>query len=74
MTGTKKSTGAKKAEKGTVEPGEHIKVCATHPDTELVCPKCQAARGGATTVAKHGNEQMRDWGKLGGRPKKKVKV
>ncbi len=45
--------------------------CAVHTDTELVCPKCLAAKGGATTVAKHGNEQMRDWGKLGGRPKAK---
>ena len=44
-------------------------VCPAHPDTELVCPKCLAAKGGATTAAKHGKKQMREWGKLGGRPK-----
>ena len=26
--------------------------CAIHPDTELICPKCRAATGGATR-AKH---------------------
>lgn len=46
--------------------------CAIHTDTKLVCPKCMATKGGAATAAKHGNKQMQDWGKLGGRPKKKI--
>lgn len=46
--------------------------CSIHPETELVCLKCVAAKGGSTTAAIHGNEQMREWGKLGGRPKKNI--
>jgi uncharacterized C2H2 Zn-finger protein len=45
-------------------------VCATHTDTWLVCPKCQAAKGGNKTAKKHA-AKLSDWGKLGGRPKKK---
>lgn len=33
-----------------------------------------AAKGGRATLKKYGVEQMKKWGKLGGRPKKKKRV
>jgi hypothetical protein len=47
-------------------------VCKLHPDTELVCPKCQGEKGGQTTVERHG-DKLSKWGALGGRPKKAKK-
>jgi hypothetical protein len=49
--------------------GQAIPVtCPVHPDTTLVCPRCIATKGGRRTAAKYGPEQMREWGKRGGRP------
>jgi hypothetical protein len=50
--------------------GEKTATCAVHTDTELVCPKCLAAKGGETTAEKPA-EKLSSWGKLGGRPRKK---
>jgi general stress protein YciG len=38
----------------------------------MICPVCIGAKGGKSTVKKHGTEQMKKWGKKGGRPKKKA--
>jgi hypothetical protein len=46
--------------------------CAVHTDTELVCPKCEAAKGGKTTAKKHAGSHS-EWGKKGGRPKTRNK-
>ena len=46
--------------------------CPKHPDTALVCPRCAAAKGGKAMVKKYSAEQMREWGKKGGRPRKVV--
>jgi hypothetical protein len=46
--------------------------CRKHSDTELVCPKCSASRGGKVTAKKYSAAQMREWGKRGGRPRKVV--
>ncbi len=45
--------------------------CPRHPDQILVCLKCYASKGGKTTARKHAG-QLREWGKLGGRPRKPV--
>jgi hypothetical protein len=45
-------------------------VCDIHPGVVLVCPKCQAAKGGLTTARRHSSKQLSEWGKRGGRPKK----
>jgi hypothetical protein len=45
--------------------------CVEHPLTRLVCPRCIAAKGGKTTVAKYGREQAAKWGAKGGRPRKR---
>jgi hypothetical protein len=39
---------------------------------ELQCPACKAARGGQTTARKHATK-LSAWGKMGGRPRKKVR-
>ena len=46
--------------------------CPKHPDTALVCPRCAAAKGGKAMVKKYSQEQMREWSKRGGRPRKPV--
>jgi hypothetical protein len=48
--------------------------CHKHPETALVCPKCAASKGGKVTAKKYSAEQMREWGKRGGRPRKPVVV
>jgi hypothetical protein len=45
--------------------------CEKHPETELVCVKCLAAKGGLTRARRHGTKQLSEWGKKGGRPKTK---
>jgi len=45
--------------------------CPTHTNTKLICPRCIGARGGKTTVAKH-REDLSNWGKRGGRGRKKA--
>lgn len=35
--------------------------------------KIAGAKGRAVALARHGVESFRQWGKLGGRPKKKIK-
>lgn len=42
--------------------------CLIH-DVELVCPKCEAGKGGKQTAKKHANK-LSEWGKRGGRPRK----
>jgi len=44
--------------------------CSFHPNTKLVCPRCMGAAGGKTTVSKH-RKDLSDWGKKGGRGRKK---
>jgi len=44
--------------------------CSFHPSTKLVCPRCMGAAGGKTTVSKH-REDLSNWGKKGGRGRKK---
>jgi len=44
--------------------------CPKHSATNLICPRCIASGGGRTTAAKHG-EKLSDWGKQGGRGRKK---
>jgi hypothetical protein len=47
--------------------------CHIHPLTVLICPRCIAAKGGTNTARKHSHEQLKAWGRMGGRPKKKTK-
>lgn len=47
--------------------------CPTHPNTKLVCPKCIGAAGGRTTASKH-REDLSNWGKKGGRGRKKLDI
>ena len=47
--------------------------CSEHANTKLVCPKCLGAAGGKATVAKH-RENLSNWGKRGGRGRKKSNV
>jgi hypothetical protein len=50
-----------------------IPSCSKHFGTNLICPRCIASGGGratAATAAKH-KEQLSDWGKQGGRGRKK---
>jgi len=42
-----------------------IKAVKSFPDKNL------GAKGGRATLAKYGKKQMKQWGKLGGRPRKK---
>lgn len=49
-------------------------VCQIHKEEPLVCPICFTSKGGKALVKKYGPEQMKKWGKLGGRPKKMVKT
>jgi len=44
--------------------------CPKHAGTKLNCPRCIASRGGQTTVGKH-KTQLSEWGKKGGRGRKK---
>jgi len=44
--------------------------CPKHAATRLNCPRCIASRGGQTTVGKH-KMQLSEWGKKGGRGRKK---
>lgn len=44
--------------------------CSKHVGTHLICPRCIAAGGGRATAARH-KAQLSDWGKQGGRGRKK---
>jgi GAF domain-containing protein len=44
--------------------------CPKHAYTKLICPRCIASGGGQATAAKY-KEQLSDWGKQGGRGRKK---
>jgi formate hydrogenlyase transcriptional activator len=44
--------------------------CPKHFSTNLVCPRCIASGGGRATAVKH-KAQLSDWGKQGGRGRKK---
>lgn len=44
--------------------------CNKHLHTNLVCPRCIASGGGQATAAKH-KDQLSDWGKKGGRGRRK---
>lgn len=44
--------------------------CPEHSSTKLICPRCIASGGGRTTAAKH-KERLSEWGKRGGRGRKK---
>jgi len=43
--------------------------CPKHPEQVLICPRCLGRKGGKTTAKLHADQQ-REWGKLGGRPRK----
>lgn len=45
--------------------------CPRHAHTNLICPRCIASSGGQATVARH-REQLSEWGKQGGRGRKKL--
>jgi GAF domain len=47
-----------------------IPICPHHSRTKLVCPRCIASAGGQTTAAKH-KARLSDWGKQGGRGRRK---
>jgi len=47
-----------------------VPFCPKHLHTNLVCPRCIASGGGQATAAKH-KERLSDWGKQGGRGRKK---
>lgn len=42
--------------------------CTIHTDTELICPKCEGAKGGKRRAKKHTAKELSKWAKLGGRP------
>src|SRR5437016_14668367 len=44
--------------------------CPKHPQGNLICPRCIAGDGGRATAARH-QEQLSEWGKQGGRGRKK---
>jgi hypothetical protein len=44
--------------------------CPEHSHTRLICPRCIASGGGQTTVVRY-KAQLSDWGKQGGRGRKK---
>lgn len=44
--------------------------CPRHTRTELLCPRCIASAGGQATAAKY-KANLSDWGKQGGRGRKK---
>jgi transcriptional regulator with GAF, ATPase, and Fis domain len=45
-------------------------VCPKHSHTKLMCPRCIASGGGRATAAKY-KEQLSNWGKQGGRGRRK---
>lgn len=47
-----------------------IPTCRNHARTKLVCPRCIASCGGQTTAARY-KGRLSDWGKQGGRGRKK---
>ena len=44
--------------------------CPDHSRTRLICPRCIASGGGLATAERH-RDQLSDWGKQGGRGRKK---
>jgi transcriptional regulator with GAF, ATPase, and Fis domain len=44
--------------------------CAQHSHTRLICPRCIASRGGQKTTTKY-KDYLSNWGKKGGRGRKK---
>ncbi len=44
--------------------------CSKHLHANLICPRCIAAGGGRATAARH-KEQLSEWGRQGGRGRKK---
>jgi GAF domain-containing protein len=44
--------------------------CSHHFPTRLICPRCIASYGGRMTAARH-KAQLSEWGKLGGRGRRK---
>lgn len=47
--------------------------CDIHEMTLLICPRCIGPKGGKATARAHSHEQLAAWGRMGGRPKKKIK-
>ncbi len=45
--------------------------CVFHPGDYLVCATCEGAKGGHSTAQKHRGKHS-EWGKLGGRPKRRL--
>ena|SRR5690348_866068 len=51
-------------------PGEAMN-CPLHPETPLICPKCEGSKGGTKRAESHSHEQLSKWSKRGGRPRKR---
>ena len=47
-----------------------VPFCSRHLHTNLICPRCIASGGGQATAAKH-KARLSDWGKQGGRGRRK---
>jgi hypothetical protein len=46
--------------------------CDIHPMQVLHCPVCDGAKGGKKTAKLH-SHKLSEWGKMGGRPRKRKK-
>lgn len=46
--------------------------CHIHTETLKICPACVASAGGKATARKYGTKKLSEWGRKGGRPKKRV--
>jgi formate hydrogenlyase transcriptional activator len=47
--------------------------CSEHQRTSLICPRCIGSSGGQKTAARY-HEQLSNWGKQGGRGRKKAPI
>jgi hypothetical protein len=44
--------------------------CQLHPLTRMICPRCVGKKGGQAATSKH-KKKLSQWGKKGGRPRKR---
>jgi formate hydrogenlyase transcriptional activator len=47
-----------------------LPLCPQHTGSKLICPRCIASKGGQTTAGKH-KTRLSEWGKRGGRGRKR---
>jgi hypothetical protein len=69
LNSARPTAAANRAKTQTTEKETKLPNCAIHPDVELVCPSCFAAKGGAATkgVTSPAKASAKN-GRLGGRP------